>query len=65
MNKYKKEKELSSSQHIKTFLASFEPIIKEIIPKDKESYMAIYEYFDNMKEELKIYEIFYEEESYI
>ena len=60
-NKYKKEKELSSTQHIKTFLASFQPIIKEIMPKDKESLFEIYEYFDNMKEELKIYEIFYED----
>ena len=60
-NKYKKEKELSSTHHIKTFLASFQPIIKEIIPKDKESLFSIYEYFDNMKEELKIYEIYDEE----
>ena len=60
-NKYKKEKELSSSKHIKTFLGTFQPIIKEIIPEDKESLFSIYEYFDNLKEELKIYEIFDEE----
>ena len=56
-NKYKITKILKLGQNIKTYLANFEPIIKEIIPKDAENKFQIYEYFDKLKEELKIYEI--------
>ena len=38
-------------------MATFEPIIKEIIPKYKDNKFQIYEYFDKLKVELKIYEI--------
>ena len=38
LNKYKLIKEISSNASIKTYLARIEPIIKEIIPKDKEDY---------------------------
>ena len=60
-NKYKNEKEISSSQNLKTYSATFEPIIKEITSEDKENHFLIYDYFDNLREELKIYEIFEED----
>ena len=61
-NKYKMTKELGSGPNIKTYLATLEPIIKEIIPKDKDSQSAIYDYFEKLKDELKIYEIIEEDD---
>ena len=55
--KYKIIKEIGLSENIKTYLTSFEPIIKEIIVKDEDRKYEIYEFFNIMKEGLKIYEI--------
>ena len=42
-NKYKMIKEIESNSNIKTYLTRIEPIIKEIIPKNKDDYYKIYE----------------------
>ena len=42
-NKYKMIKELQSNENIKTYLTRIEPIIKEIIPKNKNEYYLIIE----------------------
>ena len=54
-NKYKKLKEINNNSNIKTYLARIEPIIKEILPKNKDEYYTIYEHLEEFKE--KIYEI--------
>ena len=54
-DKYKKIKEINNNSRIKTYLARIEPIIKEILPKDKDDYCTIYEHLEEFKE--KIYEI--------
>jgi len=46
-------KEIDSKSKIKTYLARIEPIVKEIIPKDKEDYYTIIERLEKFKEELK------------
>ena len=56
-NKYKMIKELQSNENIKTYLTRIEPIIKEIIPKNKNEYYLIIERLIKLKEELHIYEI--------
>jgi len=58
-NKYKIIKEIGTNSNIKTYLTKIEPIIKEIIPKNKEDYYIIKERLDKLKleEELNIYEI--------
>ena len=61
-NKYKLSKDLTSNKNIKTYLATFEPIIKEITLKDEDSKFEIYEHFENLKEELKIYEMIEEKD---
>ena len=61
-NKYKLSKDLASNENIKTYLATFEPIIKEITSKDEDSKFEMYEYFGNLKEELKIYEMIEEKD---
>ena len=63
-DKYKKIKEIEyNNSKIKTYLASIEPIIKEIIPKNKEDYYIISERLEKLKEEeLNIYEIIEENE---
>ena len=58
-NKYKIKKELAVDQNIKTYLATFEPIIKEITTNGNNK-SEIFEFFENLKDELKIYEIFEE-----
>ena len=40
-NKYKIIKEIKNNSNIKTYLTKIEPIIKEIIPKNKEEYFII------------------------
>ena len=42
-NKYKMIEEINSKGNIKTYKAKIEPIIKEIIPKNKDDYYRIYE----------------------
>ena len=61
-NKYKIIKEIKSNSNIKTYLTRIEPIIKEIIPKNKDDYYRIYERLEKLKEELNIYEIIEENE---
>ena len=61
-NKYKMIKELQSNENIKTYLTRIEPIIKEIIPKNKNEYYLIIERLIKLKEELHIYEIIEENE---
>ena len=61
-NKYKLIKEIKSNLNIKTYLTRIEPIIKEIIPKNKDDYYIIYERLEKIKEELNIYEIIEENE---
>ena len=54
-NKYKLLKEINNNSKIKTYLTRIEPIIKEILPKDKDEYNIIYEHLEGLKKE--IYEI--------
>jgi len=61
-NKYKMIKEIKSNSNIKTYLTRIEPIIKEIIIKNKDDYYRIYERLEKLKEELNIYEIIEENE---
>ena len=63
--KYKVIKEIESNiSNIKTYLTSTEPIVKEIIPKDKDDYYIISERLEELKEEeeINIYEIIEENE---
>jgi len=57
-------KEIKSNSNIKTYLASIEPIIKEIIPKNEDDYFTIFERLEKIKEEeeINIYEIIEENE---
>jgi len=65
-DKYKKIKEIKSTSNIKTYLTSIEPIVKEIIPKNKDDFYIISEELEKLKEELEeglnIYEIIEENE---
>ena len=63
-NKYKLIEEIDSKSNIKTYLTRLEPIIKEIIPKDKDEYYTIYERLEKLKEQLDIYEIIEENERF-
>ena len=56
-NKYKIIKEIGSISNIKTYLTKIEPIVKEIIPKNKEDYYIIRERLEKLEEELNIYEM--------
>ena len=60
-NKYKLIKEISSNASIKTYSARLEPIIKVIIPKDKDDYYGISERLEQLKDRLDIYEIIEED----
>ena len=61
-NKYKIIKEIESKSNIKTYLTRIEPIVKEVIPKNKAEYYKISERLEELKEELNIYEIIEEGE---
>jgi len=65
-NKYKKIKEIESNSNIKTYLARIEPLIIEIISKNKYDYYIIIENLEKLKLELKdglnIFEIIEENE---
>ena len=56
-NKYQLLEEISTNSKIKTYLARIEPIIKEIIPKNKNEYNLIREKLEIIKNIIKIYEI--------
>ena len=62
--KYKLIKEISSNSGIKTYSARLEPIIKEIIPKNKDDYQAISERLEQLKAQLDIYEIIEEDNKF-
>ena len=58
-DKYKIIKEIkTNNSNIKTYIVNIQPIIKEIIPKNKEDYYIIYERLEKLKEEeqFNIYE---------
>ena len=61
-NKYKKIKELNSCLNIKTYLAKYEPIIKEIIPRNKDNYYEIIQKLEKLKCKYKIFDIIEENE---
>ena len=64
-DKYKKIKEIqSNNSNVKTYIVSIQPIIKEIIPKNKDDYYIINERLEKLKEEeqFNIYEIIEENE---
>ena len=61
-SKYKIIQEMDTKSNIKTYLTRLEPVIKEIIPKDKDEYYTIYERLEKIKEQLDIYEIIEENE---
>ena len=63
-DKYTITKEIDSNENIKTYLTKFEPIIKEIIPKDKDQYFAIIDHLETLKKQFNIYEIIDEIYSY-
>ena len=58
-DKYKMIKQISSNINIKTYLVNIQPIVKEIIPTNKDDYYIIRERLEKIKEEeeLNIYEI--------
>ena len=56
-NKYKLIKEINSKSNVKTYIARIEPMIKEIIPKNKEQYHSIFHNLKELKKEIKIYDI--------
>ena len=58
-SKYKIIKEIEDNSNIKTYLTKIEPIVKEIIPKNKEDYYIIMGRLERLKlkEEINIYEI--------
>ena len=60
-NKYKVIKEIESKSNIKTYLTRIEPVVKEIIPRDKDDYYIIKERLENLQEKLIIYEIIEED----
>ena len=64
-DKYKKIKKIeSNNSNIKTYIVNIQPIVKEIIPKDKEDYNIIIERLEKIKEagEINIYDIIEENE---
>ena len=61
-NKYKLIKEINNKSNIKTYLTKIEPIIKEIIYKNKNEYYLIKERIEIIKEKIKIYDIIEEED---
>jgi len=63
-NKYKIIKEIEDNSNIKTYLARIEPIVKEIIPKNKEDFFIIMDRLERLKlkEDIKIYEIIEEDD---
>jgi len=55
-NKFKIIKEIkSNNSNIKTYLTRIEPIVKEIIPKNKDDYYIIRERLEKIKEEEELY----------
>ena len=61
-NKYKKIKEINKNKNINTYLASIEPIIKEIIINNENEYYIIKERIEKIKNIIKIYDIIEEKD---
>ena len=61
-DKYQKIKEIKNKSNIKTYLARIEPIIKEITPKDEDEYNTIIDYFSELKDKFKVYDIIQEKQ---
>ena len=61
-NKYKIVKEIHFNSNIKTYLTRIEPIVKEIIPSNKDEYYTVIERLENLKNIFNIYEIIEENE---
>ena len=51
-NKYKRLKEINNNGKIKTYLTRLEPIVKEIIPKDKDEYNIILDHLEELKKDI-------------
>ena len=61
--KYEKLKEIGNeNSNIKRYLAIIEPIIKEIKPKNKDDYILIIQKIEEIRQEMKIYDIIEENE---
>ena len=56
-NKYKILKEIKTNSNIKTYLTRMEPIVKEIIPKNKIESEIIFENLKELRDRIKIYDI--------
>ena len=63
-NKYKIIKEINTNSNIKTYLTRIEPIVKEIIPKNIEDYNRIKEHLEELKSQLKIYDLIEENDKF-
>ena len=62
--KYEKLKEIGDeNSNIKTYLARIEPIIKEIKPKNKNDYMLTIQKIEEIRQEIKIYDVIEENEA--
>ena len=62
--KYEKLKEIKNKNtKIKTYLARIQPIIKEIIPKDKYEYIRISEKLEKLRNEIKLFDIIEDNEA--
>ena len=56
--KYEKLKEIGDkNQNIRTYLARIEPIVKEIKPKDKDEYFLITQRLEELRHQIKIFDI--------
>ena len=63
--KYEKIKEIvNKNPRIKSYLARIEPLVKEIKPKDKEDYYSISQRLENLKNEVKVFDIIEENETF-
>ena len=61
-NKYTKVKKINKNSNIKTYLARFEPIVKEIEYKNINEYWIIRERIDRIENKIKIYDIIEEKD---
>ena len=62
--KYQKIEEIDSNLKIKTYKAKIEPIIKEIIPEDRNDYYKIKEKLEIIEKKYKIIEIIEEKDKF-
>ena len=63
--KYEKIKEIvNKNPRIKSYLERIEPLVKEIKPRDKDDYYSISQRLETLKNEVKIYDIIEENETF-